>query len=138
MYTFLFILGLLIVGILAKYLYDKEVYFKREIDAYGGIKNRFPILINAMLEQPSTRIIKESRNHIIIQTNFFKTSLVFIVTLYFNKVEVRWLANLGIMGKHNHKWMFPINYPEELMLQEINTYIEAKNASIFNNESSQI
>ncbi|WP_431136939.1 hypothetical protein [Psychroserpens mesophilus] len=127
---------LLIIGIIGFVLYnffrDKDQMLKRQVDMQGGMAKKYEFLVGKLTQEPSAKVVKVTRDQIHIRAEGQTTATNFIITETFNKTEIEWIGQMAMLGKHNHKWTYPHNYPQQKMLDEIGEYMEWKSNQMFN------
>jgi hypothetical protein len=127
---------LLIIGIIGFVLYsffrDKDQMLKRQVDMQGGMAKKYEFLVGKLTQEPSAKVVKVTRDQIHIRAEGQTTATNFIITETFNKTEIEWVGQMAMLGKHNHKWTYPHNYPQQKMLDEIGEYMEWKSNQMFN------
>jgi hypothetical protein len=126
----IFIIG--IVGfIIYNFLHDKDQMLKHQVDMRGGMAKKYEFLISKLTEGTTAKVVKVTRDHIHIRAVGNTTATNFFITENFNKTEIEWIGQLGMLGKHKHRWTFPHNFPQEKMLNEIGEYLEWKTKQMF-------
>ena len=121
----IFIAG--IVGfIIYNFMRDKDQMLKHQVDMRGGMAKKYEFLISKLTEDTTAKVVKVTRYHIHIRAVGNSTATNFFITENFSKTEIEWIGQLGMLGKHKHRWTFPHNYPQEKMLNEIGEYLEWK------------
>jgi hypothetical protein len=126
----IFIAG--IVGfIIYNFMRDKDQMLKHQVDMRGGMAKKYEFLISKLTEDTTAKVVKVTRDHIHIRAVGNSTATNFFITENFSKTEIEWIGQLGMLGKHKHRWTFPHNYPQEKMLNEIGEYLEWKSKQMF-------
>lgn len=92
---------------------------------------KYEFLISKLTEEPSAKVVKVTRDQIHIQAQGQSTATNFIITETFNKTEIEWIGQMGMLGNHKHKWTYAHNYPQQKMLDEIGEYMEWKSQQMF-------
>lgn len=117
----------IVTALILFHFYQKNSEIKnRQIDLYGGIKNKYKTLINSLSNHPNANIIKESNSHVHIRMRANFTATNFVINSYVDTIEIEWIGEFASLGTHKKKWTFAQNYPQENMLNEINSFIEWK------------
>ena len=128
----LWIIVIGIIGYIAySFLKDRDSTLKRQVDMQGGMAKKYEYLIGKMTDDPSMKVVKVTRDHINIRGTSTTSTTNFLITESFNSVVIEWIGQLSIYGTHNKKWTFVHNYPQEKMLQEIETFLKWKSKEIF-------
>ena len=126
----IFIAG--IVGfIIYNFMRDKDQMLKHQVDVRGGMAKKYEFFISKLTEDTTAKVVKVTRDHIHIRAVGNSTATNFFITENFSKTEIEWIGQLGMLGKHKHRWTFPHNYPQEKMLNEIGEYLEWKSKQMF-------
>jgi hypothetical protein len=128
---------LIIAAIIGYVLYqfnrDRDQMLERQVDMNGGMSKKYEYLINRLTDDPKAKVVKVTRDHIHICAAGQTTTTNFLITETFNSVQIEWVAQLGALGNHNHKWTFQHNYPQENMIQEIEKFMVWKSKEMFGN-----
>ena len=126
------IIIVVVVGIiLYKFFRDRDQMLRHQVDAYGGMEKKYEHLISQLTTEQRIKVIKVTRDHLHIRAQGQMTAINFLILENFDSVEIEWVAQLGLLGTHRHKWTFIQNYPQEKMLEEMKKYLELKNKELF-------
>ena len=121
----IYVIILLIVGVIIFFfLRDRDKMLAQQVDANGGMKQKYALLIEWLTSEPNAQIVKIKRDHIQISMKMQTTETLFYITETFNGVEVEWNAKFGMMGNHEKKWKFSLNTTNEEMIEKIGTDID--------------
>lgn len=128
---------LIIAGIIGYVIYnfsrDRDQMLERQVDMNGGMTKKYEYLINRLTNDNNAKVVRVTRDHVNICATGQTTITNFFITETFNSVQIEWVAQLGLLGNHKHKWTFEHNYPQENMIQEIEKYMVWKSKEMFGN-----
>ncbi len=131
---FWIIITVAIIGyVIYNFIHDRDNMLNRQVDMNGGMSRKYEYLIGGLINGYKAKVIKVTRDHIHISAVGQTTITNFLITETFNSVQIEWIAQLGLLGKHSHKWTFQHNYPQENMIQEIEKFMEWKSKEMFGN-----
>ena len=126
---------IMIVGVLGYILFsffkERENMLKSQVDLKGGMAKKYQYLISEMTGNGNARVEKVTRDHIQIRSVSRNSITDYYISESFNSVEIRWVAQMSLMGIHKHQWTFPDNYPQDKMIQEIEEFMEWKSKQMF-------
>ena len=116
------IIILVIIGIVIFYFFkDRDKMLEKQVDDFGGMKNKYSLLIEWLTSDPNSHITKVTRDHVEISCIYPSSVTVFLITENFNSVEIDYSANLGVIGKHELNWQFPNNMNQESIIEKVGT-----------------
>ncbi len=119
MWTFIIIVVVFIVG---KFLFDS---FKQseQIKSQGGIRKKYSLLVQMLLEaDPRAKIIQESNTFIIIGISGPAGAQSFLLQQTFGKLTVQIVVkNNPLLGNMKIERMFPEDMDQEQMMRELMT-----------------
>lgn len=118
---FIFIALLIVFG-MYKFFTDRDKMLDKQLTPHGGIINKYSLFIEYVMALPNAKIASSSRATVHIRSVYGLTLMDFYIDETFNCVVIDWRANLGHLGKHQKVFEFPNNYPQNLMIQEIENY----------------
>ncbi len=124
---------IIVIYIIYNFTKDRDHMLERQVDMQGGMAKKYEYLIEHMTNDPSSKVVKVTRDHIHIRATGQATATNFFITENFNSVEIEWVGQMAMLGTHKHKWSFANNYPQEKMLHEIEEYMEWKAKQMFGN-----
>ena len=126
------IIVLVIIGIVIYFfLRDRDKMLENQVDNFGGMKNKYSLLIEWLTSDPKARVTKMTRDHIEISCIYPSSVTKFLITENFSSVEVDWISNLGVMGNHKLNWSFPNNTNQEQIIEKIGTDLQNYENRIF-------
>lgn len=129
------LISLGIIGvILYNFFTDQDKMLKEQVDLQGGMSKKYEYLVNYLTKYPSARVIKVTRDHIHIQAKGDTSSISFLITESFGFVEIEWIAHLGMLGTHKHRWSFSKEVSQEKMIKQIVEDTQSKTQQIFGNK----
>jgi hypothetical protein len=128
-----FIILAIVVLIIYNFISDRDKMLKNQVDYQGGMAKKYEYLIDKLTGDGGGRVLKVTRDHIHICNQDLNTATNFFINESFNSVEVEWVANLGPLGTHKHKWSFANNYPQDKMMSEMEQFMEWKAKQMFGN-----
>lgn len=129
------ILIICFIGYFIYFLRKRDQMLQRQVDINGGMAKKYEYLIESMTNEPGAKVIKVTRDHILIRLNLPTASRSFFyITENFNLVRIE-IDVISIMtGTLKHKWEFDHDFPQEKMVEEIQEFIQGKAKEMFNNE----
>ena len=112
----------LVIFIIYKFLSDRNKLLDK-IAREGGLKYKFRVLIEGLMEGPNARIEEVLRDSVVITWRSPSQLHQFQIIPAFNKFEVIWKAQLANHILEN-KWMFNDHDDQEIALNMIMQYID--------------
>lgn len=131
-----FALALIFGYLIYSFSRDRDRMLAVQVDRFGGMSEKYKLIITELTNDPNARVAKVTRDHIHIHYQGAISSADFFITETFNKVEISWVTNMGRLGQHKKKWEFHNNYPQEKILGEIQTYLDWKSREMFGFDSN--
>lgn len=128
---------LLILGgigiVIYRFLNDRDKMLIKQVDSQGGMLEKYKYLIEKLTEDPRINIFKITRDfvHLKSSSTYNNISTNFFITETFNSVEIEWVGELGTLGTHKKKWLFPNKYSQEDILVEIQNFMISKHKDTF-------
>lgn len=117
-------IGLVILGVIIKFLYDKNQQ-SIQIGKQGGMLKKYKILNDYIINShPSSKIFQETSDSITIGVSISGGTTTFRLLQSFGKLSVRWEMNSPFFGKHKLDWDFPEFQDQEKMLLRITNDLE--------------
>lgn len=115
----------LVVLILIKFIYDSAKQ-SGKIKSEGGIRNKYSILINHLLEgHPDCRIYQETNTFVSVGVSSAAGSTMYYIFPSYGNVTIRMeIKNNPLLGNVNKEWKFPENMNQEDMMFKISSDIE--------------
>jgi hypothetical protein len=105
----------------------KNEVLERQVDAYGGMNNKYSLLVKAFSSDPRSQISKVSRDEIVVFTpGDFGVSTTYRIKEAPNTTHVFWECDWQHLGKHEHKWVFPDTLSQQVMLGEIENFMKER------------
>lgn len=95
-----------------------------QINQYGGMKNKHKFIIDELLQNPDSIIVKEGWNLICIRTGGIRSSTNLIIKEKINEVEITWNFEVELNIMLEKKWTFPHDHNPIEILDTINEDIE--------------
>ena len=115
-----YLLIIFIVGVVIFFfLKDRNKMLETQIDLEGGIINKYSKIVQVLTNDRNAKITKTKRDFIEITYKLSSTSTVFQILEVFGGVEIKWLNDFGVLGKHNLNWFFKHPIQEEEILEKI-------------------
>ena len=113
---------IIVVAIFIIYRINKN--YKESVNthvaAYGGMRGKYDLLVQYFTQSPGARISKLTRDNITVSSSS--------MTVYIDNVagdtEIRIKAYMPIVGNISKRWVYPPQYPQEKIIQEIESYLE--------------
>lgn len=125
------ILIAIVAVVVFNFIRQREGMLHSQVDLRGGMMAKYEVLVTLLTDDPTARVVKVTRDHIHIKSMSQTAETSFLITENFGTVDITWIANLGFMGTHNHKWSFPHHYDQELIVREMMTFLDWKSKQIF-------
>lgn len=126
---------LLIIAIFGVIIYfflkDRDKMLENQVDNFGGMKEKYSLLVEWLTTDPKSNITKIKRDHIEISCIYPSSVTQFLITENFKYVEIDWTSDLGSMGNHKLNWQFPNNINQEIMIEKIATDLQNYENKIF-------
>lgn len=119
-----FIIGAVVLGLLI-YLGAKGNADTKNVEKYGGLRNKYNVLIgNIMSRNPYYQIFEKNSNNIVLSC----TGMTFRLIELDKKLQVVWRWERFGSGKvYNFKWSFPESMDQNKMYQEIDIHLAIQN-----------
>lgn len=118
------ILGIIILGIIIFYFGGKEL--DSQLTAVGGLRKMYAPLVNALLSQPNTMLLKNTPSRLVIVGEHDKLSYMWeIYTLEGTKTTIRVSIKSGnqIVEKKEMDFQMSIKYHSNEAIKDINEEI---------------
>lgn len=113
----------LVIFIIYKFLSDRNKLLDK-IAREGGLKFKYRVLIEGLLEGPNARIEEVLRDSVVITWRSHSQLHQFQIVPAFGKFEVIWKAQIA-HHKLQNNWMFSEHDDQEAALNLILQYIDA-------------
>lgn len=114
---------ILIIGVVGYIIYSMNKDYKTDLQTnvhnHDGMKRKYNLLIEYATAHPSAKITKQSISHITIAS----INSVMLIDYVGGKTEIRLTVNYPVLGVVSKKWEFEDNYPQEMMIEEIENYL---------------
>ena len=120
------ILCLIFIALVILYLFfmDRNKMLSKQIDIYGGITNKYKILLEHLMKYPNAKIINQSRANIHVKSVLEASMIDFYIDETFQLVVIECRASIPFFGSFKKKWEFPHSLPQIIMISEIEKYFE--------------
>lgn len=116
------IIGIVIVGyIIYNINKDYKEHVKTHISNFGGMLKKYDLVIS-YLKSSGLSVQKITRSSVILSSRNMTCTLDYVG----DNLEIRMNGFMPMMGKFNHKWIFPDGYPQEKMIEEFENYLNWK------------
>ena len=122
------IILIVIIGYLIYSLFSSKEKIKQQVDAQGGMEEKYSILISYLLGDIGARITHLTRDNIQIEARTQGSISHFSILQSFDKILITWQAKTPL-GEFKENWQFPDNFNQHQMILKISSDIEFK----FNN-----
>ncbi len=106
----------------------RDKVLTQQVDAHGGMQNKYSELIKGILSgDERARIIRSSRDEIVIyvQGNY-GVSTTFKIKEAPGTTHIFWECDWVQNGKHKNEFRFPDTLSQNVMLSEIQIYMQNK------------
>ena len=110
---------------------ERNKLLEKQVDSFGGMANKYKYLIERLTAHPDAKVVKITRDHVHIRAVGNATATNYLITEMLNTVEIEWVGQMGYLGEHKKKWVFPDTYSQPLMVGEIENYMEKKSKEMF-------
>jgi len=115
---------ILIIGIVGYLIFwaikDSNEDIKSHVTNHGGMQKKYRMLIEYLMEHPSTRITNLSKDNITIASSSTVYSIDYIAG---GNLEISLKAFLPLVGNISKRWKYPSSYSQELIIQEIDNFL---------------
>ena len=122
----LFMVWLIIVIVVIFVIYlvtkDHNEVIKTNVTNYGGMKEKYKILVEYLTQHPSSRISQITKDSIIISSSTY----TFTIDYMGNGTEINLTGFIPLIGRFSKRWKYPEGYPQEKVIEEIENYLEWK------------
>jgi hypothetical protein len=115
----IFIIGI-VIFIIYKISKENKEEVQTHVTNFGGMKEKYNILISYFTMLPSARITKLTRDNVTIATS----SMTVYIDYVGGNTEVDLKMIMPVVGKIAKRWKFPNGYPQEKMIQDIENYLD--------------
>lgn len=130
---FWIIFTILVIGYFAyAFTKDRNKMLIMQVDSHGGMTKKYEYLIARLTNDSRARITKVTRDHVHISYIGMGTSANFYINELPNQVQIEWVADVGVYGRHTNKWFFEHTYPQANMIVEIEEFMKWKMTQISN------
>jgi len=114
------LLVIVIIGVIIFYfLKDRDKMLEQKVDNFGGMKQKYSVLINWLTNHPQAKITKINRDFIQVSLVLQTTATYWNITENFKGVDIEWDSRFGAMGNHKLKWNFDQSTSQEAMVEKI-------------------
>lgn len=115
---------IIIIVIFVIYLATKDhnEVIKTNVTNYGGMKEKYKILVEYLTQHPSSKISQLTKDSIIITSSTFTSTIDYIS----NSTEINLEGLFPIIGRFSKRWKYPEGYPQEKIIEEIENYLDWK------------
>ena len=115
------LIGIVIVGfIIYNLVKDRNEDVKAHVTNYGGMQEKYGILIEYFMQHPSSRITRLTSDHVAISSSAMTVWIDYVG----GKLEISLKSTMPILGNISKKWKYPSSYSQELMIQEIENFLD--------------
>jgi hypothetical protein len=121
----IWIILIAIIGYLLYSFISSKEKIKQQVDAQGGMKEKYFVLINYLLGDVGARIIHLTRDNVQIQAKTRGFVSHFSILQSFDKVLITWQA-ITPFGEFKDRWQFPQTLDQHQMVKKISADIEFK------------
>lgn len=128
-----FIIAGLVIYLMYKFFSDRDKMLSKQLEPYGGIRNKYSILINYLMGAEKSKIETIRRDYICISCASG--------TMYWHIQETFGEVNIELKSPiiPSNKWEYRHNIPQQYIIQDIEMYFEEIRAlnsmrKIFDNE----
>lgn len=123
MTTIIILIILLVILLVYNFNKDREKYVTQNLDKQGGMATKYGFIITKLLKDPSTSIVYQDRDRIVLEkrTRFAKEEFIF--TEAFGELIINWKSDLGRYGTEKKKWTFNSNTNQIIILKSIRDYM---------------
>lgn len=114
--------GIIVITVIyVIYLINKDYKnnVKTNVTNHGGMLAKYSLLIEYFTTHPSCKVRKVTRDGLLISSHTMNITIDYIGT----KTEVNLKAYLPVMGNISNRWVFNNGYPQEKMIEEIDSYL---------------
>jgi hypothetical protein len=103
---------------------DKNNMIKEQVDKQGGMVKKYNTLLNGLNSLPNSSLIKVSRSEIHLNSTISHILFQFEIIETFDRVVI--YLNVSIKGypKQRKEWSYAPVYPQEKILEDIETYLK--------------
>jgi hypothetical protein len=113
---------LIILFLVFSFKNDYKENVRANVTMQGGMENKYRILINYLLSEPSSRILKLSDDSIVVSSPGYTFNIDYVG----NNTEIALNAVLPVLGQFSNKWKYPDGYPQEKIIEEIENFLDWK------------
>lgn len=118
--TVAFIIVLIILAIVLYTLWNRDKKLAAQVDTYGGMQNKYKLLVENFMLWPDSRITLVTRERIeITSAGQGLTSEKYIINEGDGVVEIMWQLKMPFGNDSSKKWTFKHDSPQEKMLEVI-------------------
>ncbi|MCD8274239.1 MAG: hypothetical protein LUC96_04505 [Alistipes sp.] len=108
-----------LVWLLFKFAKEQNEHIQTHIVDYGGMDVKYAVLLG-FLQNTGMHITKLGRNN--VELDYAKTRcLIYYIG---TNLEILLITNISGLGCFEKKWVFPDGYPENKMIEEIDSYAD--------------
>lgn len=99
---------------------DRNEDVKAHVTNYGGMQEKYGILLEYFMQHPSSRITRLTSDNVTISSSGMMVWIDYVG----GNVEISLKSTMPILGNISKKWKYPSSYSQELMIQEIENYLD--------------
>jgi hypothetical protein len=132
--AWIIIIVLIIIFFIFIFRKDYKDNVQTNITNFGGMKNKYNILIDYLTAYPSSKITKLTQDSLVISG----PNMTFYLDYIGINVEIELKAFMPLVGKFSKKWKYPDDFPQDKIIQEIENYISWELSKMQNIADSDI
>lgn len=97
---------------------DYKENVTRNVTNYGGMRVKYAELISYLNQ--GAKVSKETKDSIRLNSS----SMTWYIDLVGDDIEIRMSGYMPLLGNVSHKWIYPHNYSQSKMIQDIENYMD--------------
>lgn len=109
---------------------DHNASVTKLVSNYGGMRIKYTELIDYLSQ--GAKINKETKDSLRLSSS----SMVWNIDLIGDNVEIRMNGFMPMLGNISHKWVYPHNFSQTKMIQDIENYISWQLEELYKNIES--
>lgn len=113
----IFLIAIIIAVVLVINKEHKEVV-KKNVVNYGGMRVKYAELISYLSQ--GAAMSKETKDSIALRSS----NMAWYLDLVGDEIEIKMTGYMPMLGKVSHKWVYPHDFPQNKMIQDIENYVD--------------
>lgn len=107
------------LGVILYTFYSDTKKVHQKVRLQGGMQQKYSILVNGLLSEPNSRLLKLTNDTIVIQVNNKYAIVSFTIFQSFEKVVITWQQKSNLISDMTQKWEFADSINQLAIIEKI-------------------